>query len=247
MAEPVLPHMEETLTMEPEPLSIIAGAKSLHMTNTALRFTFMSLSQSSRDMSCIWAGRHIPALFTMTSGRPACSMTPPQKLCTFSGSEKSMANMYAFLPIARTAIAVSSAPAMFPEQCTTISYPSLASSRAQALPMPLLAPVIRASIIFLFLCFLKSLEYELELFSELVVILVEFVEEIRKSLPVGVVRDHYVRIIRILSALGRLYLASSYGVRSFMSRDYRVLIKRAEATSTFSLFRHEYLMFYELF
>src|ERR671921_695864 len=142
---PMTPAPDEVLTMEPPPFSSIAGI-SYFMHKKALRRSMsINRDQSSSVVSMrAVGGCSIPALLNATSSRPSSRRVRSTRSLTSLEDVTSQWTARTRPPCTARMSAVSSLPAVSMSAKTT-SAPSVAKAVAVARPMPLPAPVTRAT------------------------------------------------------------------------------------------------------
>ena len=138
--------MELMLMMDPPPLSIILRAAAMEPKKGPLRMVETTSSKSSSVTSKKGPKRVRAALLTRTSRRPKrrqTASTMPSKSCLepMSAWKRSAAP-----PASDTCRTVCSAPSGSVLKLTATRAPSAPSPMARPRPMPLLAPVIRATL-----------------------------------------------------------------------------------------------------
>ena len=132
--------------MQPLLRSTIPGTISLHRLNIPLRLAPIRASQSASVISCTSPLMLTPALLTRMSGTPMSFIIFSQPARTEAGSETSKRHSQVFLPSTPIRDSVLSAAVLSLLKFIIMSQPSLARARAQAAPIPRLAPLISASI-----------------------------------------------------------------------------------------------------
>ena len=129
--------------MRPLRCLIIGLSTACTLVNAAVRFVWMTASQSSRFIRSISVSRVMPALFTRMSMRPLPAMMAATAASTPAASVTSSPIDSADPPASRIASAV---PLAFsPRAAATTCAPAAARRVATARPMPRDAPVTRAT------------------------------------------------------------------------------------------------------
>src|SRR5699024_11324161 len=134
----------ERLTMRPQPSLVMYAWAALLIKNAPLRWTFMTVSQSSTDILNSRLSRRTPALLTRMAGGPRRSATVSTAAVTWSGSDTSQPTASAVPPSAVILSTTCWASASF-RSSTATARPSRAKRSAVAAPMPWAAPVTIAT------------------------------------------------------------------------------------------------------
>src|SRR5215469_14675698 len=144
MVWPVLPEIDDRLTIEPPPDCFIASTACFVPRNTPREFTAISRSHASVSSMSATALPLMPALLTRISSLP-CFCTVAATTAFQSSSFVTSRRMNSAVPLARVISAATWRPSSSSMSATTTFAPSLAKRRAVAAPMPEAAPVTIAT------------------------------------------------------------------------------------------------------
>ena len=136
--------MDAVLTIAPPPCAIIWGISYFRQSQTPLRLTLMTRSQSSSVQSTMFPNAMMPALLWAQSRRPYDSTACAISAATSLAFVTSVWTKVASPPLAAIIRTVSSPPARAISETITRA-PARANAIADALPMPEPAPVTSAT------------------------------------------------------------------------------------------------------
>jgi hypothetical protein len=140
-ADATRPSIDDTLTIDPEPLRIISRPTRWHIANIELRFTSITRRKWSTDSSSAGIGSPMPALFTSTSMRPA----PASRARATSASQSaSTVTSHPTGTSREPSSAASSSSRSVRRAAATTVAPAPWSTSANRRPRPLDAPVTTA-------------------------------------------------------------------------------------------------------
>ena len=139
---PIMPAIDDRLTMEPPPAAFIAGMACLMPKNTPVALIAMMRCQASVLKKSCSALPETPALFTSTSSLPNCRVVSATTAAQLSSSVTSSRANRAAAPIA----SATCLPSCSITSAMTTLAPSRANIRAVAAPMPDAAPDIMATL-----------------------------------------------------------------------------------------------------
>ena len=142
---PVLPEIDDRLTIDPPPACFIASTACLVPRNTPREFTAISWSHASVSSMSVTALPLMPALFTRMSSFPYFC-TVASTTAFQSSSLVTSRRMNSAVPLARVMSAAIFLPSSSSMSAITTVAPSLAKRRAVAAPMPEAAPLTIATL-----------------------------------------------------------------------------------------------------
>ena len=132
-------------TMEPLPVSFMAGIECLHMRNAPFRLTCITLSHSSSLVSTTVPTGLNPALLKRQSSFPYLLSAASTQFLAWSAFETSVFTKIAFPPILAISFTVLRPPSSLMSAITTLA-PFFAKRVADALPIPDEPPVTIATL-----------------------------------------------------------------------------------------------------
>src|SRR5918993_4310119 len=139
------PSLPTTRTTLPLPCSLMRGSMDLQARTYPMNFRFRLLNHSSSVKLSRRPPGELPAQVTRMSILPKELTVSSTARSTSSGLLMSPAIGIIFWPVASANSCAAFSSASLPRAVTTTVHPSSASTRAHSLPMPLLAPVIKAT------------------------------------------------------------------------------------------------------